>query len=706
MSEMTREALRALNSLLEGSGDGIPAATPSRGRTDLTVAFAVYDDFDGAFFTLHSLLLHHQEVLDRTELLILDNHPEGLGAKQLAAYATSSKRNIRYVPYTDVRSTAVRDVIFREASGDVVVVLDCHVLLEAGSLAAILRYYDDHPGSLDLLQGPMLSGDATHLASTQMDPIWRRGMFGVWGTDPRGEDPTGEPFDIPSQGLAAFACRRDAWPGINPHFRGFGGEEGYLHEKVRQAGGRSLCLPAFRWLHRFDRPRGVPYPIQWVDRIHNYLVGWGEIGYDLDGIYDHFSDLLPAWQFNKDFAEAERLIQSPARAFGGICVTSDPLRVAPWRAVLAEAVAAAFTVVRVVVEPQSVAEPQADHDGEPEQTPPPRLLAGLAQAVRTAKYRNWPSVLVVDERSRIDGALPDRITGAIAAAGAPAGDIILINHDAEGTSVTDAVVVRAAAYARVLEAAETSGGAASVIAAAAVITTAHDAAPPRAIKARHSSEASVPTPPVIEHVYVLMPEPFVANPRLSALAAGLGASITWGHAILDGRHPERGYAKTWRILLNAIAKERAGKAVLIVTGDAQVHEFAEPILRHALIEASGIDAGVLLLAAHDADSLAAHGEGHVHLRTRGSAAPTGMVLLPGAAQRLLDLIPDPKDDGDEFTTWLNELGSVPDYLSSFEDSTVATLWPALTVSPADLASDPSLIRRARLYGQSASAVIG
>ncbi len=73
-------------------------------------------------------------------------------------------------------------------------------------------------------------------------------MWGIWGTDPRGLDPEGEPFEIPMQGMGVFSCRQSAWQGFNPLFRGFGGEEGYIHEKFRQAGGRCLCLPWLRWI--------------------------------------------------------------------------------------------------------------------------------------------------------------------------------------------------------------------------------------------------------------------------------------------------------------------------------------------------------------------------------------------------------------------------------------------------------------------------
>ena len=53
-------------------------------------------------------------------------------------------------------------------------------------------------------------------------------------------------FEIPMQGLGLFACRRAAWVGFNTRFRGFGAEEGYIHEKTRQHGGRTLCLPFLR----------------------------------------------------------------------------------------------------------------------------------------------------------------------------------------------------------------------------------------------------------------------------------------------------------------------------------------------------------------------------------------------------------------------------------------------------------------------------
>jgi len=92
--------------------------------------------------------------------------------------------------------------------------------------------------------------------------------------------------------MGLFACRRSVWPGFNEAFRGFGGEEGYIHEKFRRAGARTLCLPFLRWVHRFNRPTGVPYRNILEDRIWNYLVGFREFGLPTTEMEEHFRGLI------------------------------------------------------------------------------------------------------------------------------------------------------------------------------------------------------------------------------------------------------------------------------------------------------------------------------------------------------------------------------------------------------------------------------
>lgn len=101
------------------------------------------------------------------------------------------------------------------------------------------------------------------------------------------DDVNAEPFDIPAMGLGLFTCRRDAWLGFNEHFRGFGGEEFYIHEKYRQSGRRNLCLPSLRWLHRFMRS-GTGYANRLEDRVRNYIIGHRELKLDLGRLKDHF----------------------------------------------------------------------------------------------------------------------------------------------------------------------------------------------------------------------------------------------------------------------------------------------------------------------------------------------------------------------------------------------------------------------------------
>ena len=128
-------------------------------------------------------------------------------------------------------------------------------------------------------------------------------MFGRWGDDARCEDIDGPPFEIEAQGLGLFSCWKYALPPFNPEFRGFGGEEFYLHDKFRQYGGKVLCHPSLRWIHRFGRPNGVPFLVDRKDMFRNYMIGWRETGRDANSIVDHYVseyglDVVRAWMLD------------------------------------------------------------------------------------------------------------------------------------------------------------------------------------------------------------------------------------------------------------------------------------------------------------------------------------------------------------------------------------------------------------------------
>jgi glycosyltransferase involved in cell wall biosynthesis len=226
--------------------------------------------------------------VSEVEFIVVDN----FGCDWTREYLTSWVKESRYIRYDKAVGTSMpRDLIFREATGEAVMCLDCHVLLVPGALARLKNYYSANPNCLDLLQGPLLNDDLLTL-STHFDPVWDDHMWGKWGYDARGHDPGQEPFEIPMQGLGLFSCRKAAWLGFNDSFRGFGGEEGYIHEKFRQAGRRCLCLPWLRWMHRFGRPYGASFPLDVGDRIRNYLIGHDELNLDLTPIFKHFAQYV------------------------------------------------------------------------------------------------------------------------------------------------------------------------------------------------------------------------------------------------------------------------------------------------------------------------------------------------------------------------------------------------------------------------------
>lgn len=276
----------------------------------LTIGMPHYDDFDGAWFTVQTIRMFHAEVMDRCEIVIIDNNPTSGHGKHLKEFTTSwAHEHVRYIAAGEViGSAAAKDRLFREAKGEAVLCIDCHVLVAPGAIARLLEHYESQPETNDLFSGPLvydnLAGYATHF-----DDVWRGEMWGTWASDERGEDPDAPPFEIPAQGAGVISCRKDAWPGFNPHMSGFGGEEWYLHEKVRKRGDKCICLPFLRWVHRFCRPHGVPYPLLRRDKVRNYIVGHRELGLDLSRCRAHFVDEvgMPVEEWDQIAAEVKTI---------------------------------------------------------------------------------------------------------------------------------------------------------------------------------------------------------------------------------------------------------------------------------------------------------------------------------------------------------------------------------------------------------------
>ena len=256
---------------------------------NLTIGMSAYDDFDGVYFTVQSLRLYHD--LKDTEILVVDNNPSSNHGKATKHFLDSI--GCKYISYENKTGTSVRNEIFRNAQGKYTLCVDCHVLLKVGFLDSLLNYYKEHEDCKDILSGP-LCDDNFNVVSTQFDPVWRCHMYGTWGFDKEKYE-SGNPFEIPMMGLGVFSCETKNWLWFNEDFHGFGAEEGYIHEKFRQAGGKAICIPKLHWMHRFGRPGGTKYPNKMEDRIWNYFIGWLELTKDPDhqiikDIKEHFKE--------------------------------------------------------------------------------------------------------------------------------------------------------------------------------------------------------------------------------------------------------------------------------------------------------------------------------------------------------------------------------------------------------------------------------
>lgn len=268
----------------------------------LSIGMATYDDYHGVYFTIQSLRLYHDICnTENVEFIVVDNNPSGKHGEETKKIVENWVKG-KYIPIKTRQSTSIRNEIFKHSSGDFTICMDPHVLIVKNGIEELLEYYKDPSTHKDIVSGPMLYDDLKTV-STNFKPVWRDHMYGIWETNHESYN-AGKPFEIPMQGLGCFSCKTENWQGFNENFIGFGGEEGYIHEKFRQAGGRAICLPGFKWLHRFGRPDGVPYPLCLEDRVFNYFTGWLEIYNDpehqmIKDIYNHFKDKLPSGRIDK-----------------------------------------------------------------------------------------------------------------------------------------------------------------------------------------------------------------------------------------------------------------------------------------------------------------------------------------------------------------------------------------------------------------------
>lgn len=271
-----------------------------------SICLPAYDNFVEVYFTVQSLRLHH-DMRDK-EIIVLDNYGDD---RMLEFIENTGGGTVRYERMKEVRGvSAAKNAAIQAARGEFILCMDSHILLRPGC-------FDVEPIGDDLIQGPCLMNNMRDIGM-QWNPVWRANMWGIWdyiipankyqtltgkekiAVDSRISekklriaDLPSEPYPIWAIGAGFFACRRSSWLGFNQKFRGFGGETGYLQEKYRKAGRKVWCYPNMVWIHYFcNTGRRIPFPVIMAERVHNYLVGFNELGLDITPILQHFGERL------------------------------------------------------------------------------------------------------------------------------------------------------------------------------------------------------------------------------------------------------------------------------------------------------------------------------------------------------------------------------------------------------------------------------
>jgi glycosyltransferase involved in cell wall biosynthesis len=317
----------------------------------LTIGMAHHTDFHGAYFTIQDIrkeliFNNRKDLLDSIEFIVVDNAPASEHSKALKNLIHQA--GCRLVEFSESEGTSqTRNKIIEEATGDFVLVMDCHVMLcpVVKVIEQLFKFMKNNPDTNNLHHGPLIY-DGLGNCSTHFNDFWGAEMWGQWGQAwtcqcnkshftivnkdnkatvlslvkqrhqtecdvcgikyPETHYPQHEvhflktgckvsaylddSFEIPMQGLGLFFVRKSAWLKFNKHARAFGAEEGYIHEKYRRNGYKTLCLPFLKWIHRFARPDGVKYPLTLIDKLRNYILGFTEIGLSLEPIKKHFMD--------------------------------------------------------------------------------------------------------------------------------------------------------------------------------------------------------------------------------------------------------------------------------------------------------------------------------------------------------------------------------------------------------------------------------
>ncbi|MBV9403944.1 MAG: hypothetical protein JO211_01265, partial [Acidobacteriaceae bacterium] len=118
-----RGAAGVLDGLLIKGGWTAAAPAVHSEKKFLTIGMCTYDDYDGVYFSAQAIRLYHPEITAESEILVIDNHPGGPCSQALQGLQRMVP-GYRCISVEGRSGTAIRDILFREANSEFVLVMD------------------------------------------------------------------------------------------------------------------------------------------------------------------------------------------------------------------------------------------------------------------------------------------------------------------------------------------------------------------------------------------------------------------------------------------------------------------------------------------------------------------------------------------------------------------------------------------------------
>ena len=258
----------------------------------LTIGMPTCHDYSGALLSVIALKEYQSFDEGDIEIIVVDNTPEKTYREALRSQINGmASPLIKYFEFTEERGPAEsKNQVFENATGEYVICMDSHVMFNEGSIKRLKDFLKSLPeeNKDDFFTGPLKGNEGNY--STNFKDVWRGQMWGIWETDRKLlKDDKIKP--IWAQGCGLILVRRESWLGFNKNFKGFGGEEGYIHEKYRKAGREVYLIPWLGWWHRFGNPDTKHYNLTRYSKVRNYVLGHQELEMPLDNIFNHFVSL-------------------------------------------------------------------------------------------------------------------------------------------------------------------------------------------------------------------------------------------------------------------------------------------------------------------------------------------------------------------------------------------------------------------------------